>query len=58
MLCLTRKKQEAVRIRLPEGEVRIIVLDVSDGKVSLGIDAPKNLRIDRIDQLGKTKAEK
>ena len=37
MLAITRKAGEAIRIG---DDVRIVVLDVSGGKVRLGIDAP------------------
>jgi carbon storage regulator len=37
MLAITRKTGEAIRIG---DDVRIVVLDVSGGKVRLGIDAP------------------
>lgn len=37
MLAITRKAGEAIRIG---DDVRIVVLDISGGKVRLGIDAP------------------
>jgi carbon storage regulator len=44
MLALTRKKDEAIVIG---GNIEIRVLDVQDGKVKLGITAPKETSIYR-----------
>lgn len=44
MLALTRKKDEAIII---EGNIRIQILDIVDGKVKIGIDAPANIGIYR-----------
>lgn len=44
MLALTRKKDEAVIIN---GNIEIRILDVQDGKVKLGISAPKDVTIHR-----------
>ncbi|MGL5677582.1 MAG: carbon storage regulator CsrA [Cellulosilyticaceae bacterium] len=44
MLALTRKKDEAIII---DGKIKIQVLDVIDGKVKLGIEAPREMSIHR-----------
>lgn len=44
MLILTRKKDESIVIG---DNVEIKVLEISDGKVKLGIEAPKNIDIIR-----------
>lgn len=44
MLALTRKKNEAIVI---DGKIKIRVLDVQEGKVKIGIDAPKEMSIHR-----------
>ncbi|MCR2044734.1 carbon storage regulator CsrA [Anaerosalibacter massiliensis] len=44
MLILTRKKDESIIIG---DNVEIKVLEISDGKVKLGIEAPKNIDIIR-----------
>lgn len=44
MLALTRKKDEAIII---DGNIEIRILDVQDGKVKLGISAPKDMSIHR-----------
>lgn len=44
MLALTRKKDEAIVVN---GNIKIQVLDIGDGKVKLGIDAPRDVTIHR-----------
>ncbi len=44
MLALTRKKDEAIVI---DGKIKIKVLDINDGKVKIGIEAPKEMSIYR-----------
>ncbi len=44
MLILTRKKEESIIIN---GNIEIIVSDIEDGKVKLGIKAPKDIDIHR-----------
>ncbi|WP_053983203.1 carbon storage regulator CsrA [Niameybacter massiliensis] len=44
MLALTRKKDQAVMIN---GNIEIRILDIQDGKVKLGITAPKDVSIHR-----------
>lgn len=44
MLVLTRKKNESIVIN---GNIEIIVASIEDGKVKLGIRAPKNIEIHR-----------
>ncbi|WP_069650365.1 carbon storage regulator CsrA [Caloranaerobacter ferrireducens] len=44
MLVLTRKKNESIVIN---GDIEIVVVGIEDGKVKLGIKAPKNVEIHR-----------
>lgn len=44
MLALTRKKDEAIII---DGRIKIQILDIQDGKVKLGIEAPREVSIHR-----------
>lgn len=44
MLALTRKKDEAIMIG---GNIEIKILDIQDGKVKLGITAPREMSIYR-----------
>jgi carbon storage regulator len=44
MLVLTRKSEESIKI----GEnVTITILDITSGKVKIGVDAPKEVRVIR-----------
>lgn len=43
MLVLSRKKLESIMV----GEIEITVIDVRGDKVRLGIEAPKNIPVDR-----------
>jgi carbon storage regulator len=44
MLVLSRKKNESICI----GEnIRIVVIDIQDGKIRLGIEAPKDIAVHR-----------
>ncbi len=44
MLVLTRKKNESIVI---DNKIRIQIIDINGGKIRLGIDAPKDVRIFR-----------
>lgn len=44
MLALTRKKDQAIIIN---GNIELRILDIQDGKVKLGITAPKDVSIHR-----------
>ena len=44
MLALTRRKDEGIIIN---GNIEIKILDIKDGKVKLGITAPKDVTIHR-----------
>jgi carbon storage regulator len=44
MLALTRKTDEAIIVN---GNIEIRVLDITDGKVRIGINAPKDVSIHR-----------
>lgn len=43
MLCLARKIDEAIYV----GDHRVVVLKIKGSKVYLGIDAPKDVPVDR-----------
>lgn len=48
MLALTRRIGESVILTLPDGRrVEVTITDKSAGQVRLGIEAPKDVRIDR-----------
>lgn len=49
MLVLSRKKDEALQIG---DDIKITVCHVGNGKVRIGIDAPKELNITRCDAQG------
>jgi len=54
MLVVTRKEQEAVILTLPDGRtVRVIVVEVSNRKVRLGIEAPADVKVWRDDWVGR-----
>lgn len=42
MLILTRKKDESIII---DGNIEIKIVELDDGKVKIGIEAPKNIEI-------------
>ncbi|KGG79983.1 carbon storage regulator [Caloranaerobacter azorensis H53214] len=44
MLVLTRKKNESIVIN---GDIEIVIVEIGDGKVKLGIKAPKNIEVHR-----------
>lgn len=44
MLILTRKKDESIVI---DGNIEIKIIEIQDGKVKIGIDAPKHVDIIR-----------
>jgi len=44
MLILSRKKHESIII---DGKIEIQVIDIGDGRVRIGIDAPKSMEIHR-----------
>lgn len=45
MLVLSRKKNEAIIIN--GGEIEVVVVEVGAGKVRLGINAPREISVDR-----------
>ena len=52
MLVLTRKKAESIVVLCPDGEdsgIRIVVLEISKGIVKLGIEAPPDVSIHRME---------
>ncbi len=44
MLILSRKKSESIII---DGHIEIQVIDIGDGRVRIGIDAPRSMEIHR-----------
>ncbi|WIV12047.1 carbon storage regulator CsrA [Proteiniborus sp. MB09-C3] len=54
MLILTRKTNESIVIN---NNIEIIVVGIEDGKVKLGINAPKNIDIHRKEIYENIKAE-
>lgn len=44
MLILSRKKNESIMI---DGNIEIKIVEIEDGKVKIGIEAPKNIDIMR-----------
>lgn len=54
MLILTRKKGEAIVI---DDNIEITIIELSDGKVKIGIDAPKEIDIHRREVYESIKAQ-
>ena len=46
MLVLTRKPGDEIRIG---DDIRLVVVEIREGRVRLGIDAPKGVRVDRLE---------
>ncbi len=44
MLILSRKKHESIII---DGQIEIQIVDIGDGRVRVGINAPRNMEIHR-----------
>lgn len=58
MLVLTRKKAESIVVFRPDGQnsgIRIVVLEISRGIVKLGIEAPPEVSIHRMEVLDRIK---
>ena len=53
MLILTRKKDESIII---DGNIEIQIISIEEGKVKIGINAPKNIEIYRSEVVEKIKA--
>lgn len=47
MLVLSRKEEETLVIN--EGQIRITILAVKGGQVRIGIDAPREMTVDRLE---------
>lgn len=47
MLALLRHVGDETWIRTPSGDMRVVVLGVSGGRVNLGFDAPRDWAIER-----------
>ena len=47
MLVLSRKSRQRILVQVGEIEVWITVIDIDVGKVQIGIDAPKECKINR-----------
>ncbi|MZQ99737.1 MAG: carbon storage regulator CsrA [Acidaminobacter sp.] len=54
MLVLARKEEESLII---DGNIEIVVLGIEDGKVKLGINAPKEVKIYRKEVLDEVMKE-
>lgn len=54
MLVLSRKREEGIVI---DGDIEIKVIDIEDGRVRLGITAPKSKEIVRMELYNKVEAE-
>ncbi len=54
MLILTRKKDESIII---DGNIEIKIVDLDDGRVRLGIEAPRNIEILRKELYDKIQEE-
>ena len=53
MLILTRKKDESIII---DGNIEIQIISIEEGKVKIGINAPKNIEVYRSEVVDKIKA--
>jgi len=58
VLNLTRHRDEQIRIDTPAGPVFIRVNEIRGGKVRLGVDAPHEWDIKRLDAAGNVQAHK
>jgi len=47
MLVLGRKKNERIRLTINDLEIWITVCDIHENKIRLGIEAPKDVKIQR-----------
>jgi carbon storage regulator len=54
MLVLTRKTGQEIVI---DGEIRITVTSIGDGRVKLGISAPSHVKVDRAEVAARIAAE-
>lgn len=54
MLVLSRKREEGIVI---DGDIEIKIIDIEDGRVRLGITAPKSKEIVRMELYDKVEAE-
>lgn len=54
MLILTRKKNESIIL---DGKIEIKIIEIEDGKVKIGIDAPKDIDIIRKELYKKVEEE-
>ena len=54
MLILSRKKDESIII---DGNIEIKIIEIEDGKVKIGIEAPKNIEILRKELYKKVQEE-
>ncbi len=53
MLILTRKKDESIII---DGNIEIQIISIEEGKVKIGINAPKHIEVYRSEVVDKIKA--
>ena len=47
MLVLSRKRDEAIIIGHGEDAIRITVVDIRNGKIRIGVEAPKDIPVNR-----------
>lgn len=57
MLVFSRKKNEAVLVKVGDVTVRVIVSSIEHGKVRIGFDAPKEVNILREEVANRFKRE-
>lgn len=55
MLILTRNKGQAIKIG---DSITVVVTEINGGRVSIGIDAPKNVPVHREEVFDRIKAER
>ena len=55
MLVINRRKDERVQLKFGDHTIIIQILNISSNKVAIGIDAPKEVDIARLQQNGSTR---
>ena len=49
MLVLTRKRHEGIVIGEGENQINLVVVEIRGDRVRIGIDAPKQVNVDRLE---------
>ena len=57
MLVLSRKRQESIVVGRGPGRIKLTIVDIRGDKVRIGIDAPREMEIDR-EEVRKQKDER